>query len=220
MLGEQSDPGLAMVERRGRRRRDGTVYSVWRARWRDDTGAERSKTFDRAADARAWEAQVRVMKRGGALAEFDAGTETLAEFVEEWWLVYAGPNLERSTLRTYAQLWNGARPPRPSAAAAADATDDRAFPCRARGCGCWQRGDPQDNDDGPGRAAARGRVGARPVRCGEADAQAGQEVPSGGAGDPSVGHRGHARSAARRRPTARRHAACRACVRVAAAGGA
>src|SRR3954447_25397810 len=72
-----------MVERRERRRRDGTVYSVWRARWRDETGVERSKTFDRAADARAWEAKVRVMKRGGALAELDAGTETLAEFVED-----------------------------------------------------------------------------------------------------------------------------------------
>src|SRR3954471_744610 len=96
-----------MIERRERRRRDGTVYAVWRARWRDETGAERSKTFDRAADARAWGAKVRMMKRGGALAELDAGTEMLAEFVEEWWLVYAGPNLERSTLRTYAQLWNG-----------------------------------------------------------------------------------------------------------------
>jgi integrase len=92
-----------MIERR---RRDGTVYAVWRARWRDDTKAEPSKTFDRAADARAWEAKVRMMKRGGALAELDAGTETLAEFVEEWWLVYAGPNLERATLNTCAQLWN------------------------------------------------------------------------------------------------------------------
>src|SRR4051812_27805307 len=101
-----------MIERRERRRRDGTVYAVWRARWRDETGAERSKTFDRAADARAWEAKVRMMKRGGALAELDAGTETLAEFVEEWWLVYAGPNLERSTLRVYAQLWNGHALPR------------------------------------------------------------------------------------------------------------
>src|SRR3954464_13492316 len=96
-----------MIERRERRRRDGTVYAVWRVRWRDETGAERSKTFDRAADARAREAKVRVMKRGGALAELDAGTETLPEFVEEWWLVCAGPNLERSKLRTYAQLWNG-----------------------------------------------------------------------------------------------------------------
>src|SRR4051812_5191115 len=101
-----------MVERRERRRRDGTVYAVWRARWRDEQGVERSKTFDRAADARVWEAKIRTMKRSGALAELDAGTETLAEFVEEWWLVYAGPNLERSTLRTYATLWNGHALPR------------------------------------------------------------------------------------------------------------
>src|SRR4051794_40839494 len=101
-----------MVERRERRRRDGTVYAVWRARWRDEQGVERSKTFDRAADARVWEAKIRMMKRSGALAELDAGTETLAEFVEEWWLVYAGPNLERSTLRTYATLWNGHALPR------------------------------------------------------------------------------------------------------------
>jgi hypothetical protein len=32
--------------------------------------------------------------------------------VEEWWEVYAGPNLERSTLRVYAQLWNGPAAPR------------------------------------------------------------------------------------------------------------
>src|SRR3954464_11897748 len=101
-----------MVERRERRRRDGTVYPVWRARWRDEQGVERSKTFDRAADARVCEAKIRTMKRSGALAELDAGTETLAEFVEEWWLVYAGPNPQRSTLRTYATLWNGHALPR------------------------------------------------------------------------------------------------------------
>src|SRR3954449_7009933 len=101
-----------MIERRERRRRDGTVYAVWRTRWRDEAGIERSITFDRAADARAWEAKIRMMKRRGALAELDAGTETLAEFVEEWWLIYAGPNLERSTLRTCAQMWNGHALPR------------------------------------------------------------------------------------------------------------
>ena len=84
-----------MVEKRERRRRDGTTYFVWRARWRDERGIERSKTFDRATDARAFEAKLRTLKRSGALADLDAGTETLAEFVEEWWLVYAGPNLER-----------------------------------------------------------------------------------------------------------------------------
>ena len=40
-----------MVEKRERRRRDGTTYAVWRVRWYDETSAERSKTFDRAADA-------------------------------------------------------------------------------------------------------------------------------------------------------------------------
>lgn len=101
-----------MIEKRERKRRDGSTYFVWRTRWRDETGAERSKTFDRAADARAFEAKLRLLKRTGALADVDAGTETLAEFVEEWWKVYAGPNLERATLRVYAQLWNGHALPR------------------------------------------------------------------------------------------------------------
>src|SRR5918999_559488 len=101
-----------MIEKRRRKRRDGSTYLVWRVRWRDETGAELSKTFDRAADARAFEAKIRTLKRTGALAEMDAGRETLAEFVEEWWNVYAGPNLERATLRVYAQLWNGHALPR------------------------------------------------------------------------------------------------------------
>src|SRR3954449_7505087 len=101
-----------MIQKRERQRRDGTTYAVWRARWRDETGVERSKTFNRLADARDFEGKVRTMKRSGVLADLDAGTETLAEFVEEWWLVYAGPNLERSTLRVYAQLWNGHALPR------------------------------------------------------------------------------------------------------------
>ncbi len=101
-----------MIDRRERRRRDGTTYAVWRVRWRDESGAERSKTFDRVGDARAYEAKLRLLKRTGALADIDAGRETLAEFVEEWWQVYAGPNLERSTLRAYAQFWNSHALPR------------------------------------------------------------------------------------------------------------
>jgi len=74
-------------------------------RW-EDAGRERSRTFDRLKDARAFEAKVRTLKRRDGLAELDAGTETLAEFAEEWWRVYARPNLERSRLKNYAQLWN------------------------------------------------------------------------------------------------------------------
>src|SRR3954464_10366602 len=101
-----------MVEKRERRRRDGSTYAVWRVRWYDETSAERSKTFDRASDAKAFEAKIRTLKRTGALADIDAGSETLAEFVEEWWTVYAGPNLERATLRAYASFWNGHALPR------------------------------------------------------------------------------------------------------------
>src|SRR5215208_4389884 len=101
-----------MIEKRERRRRDGTTYAVWRVRWYDETGAERSKTFDRVGDGRAFEAKLRLLKRTGALGDIDAGQETLAEFVEEWWQVYAGPNLERSTLRAYAHFWNSHALPR------------------------------------------------------------------------------------------------------------
>ena len=101
-----------MIQKRSRKRRDGTAYSVWKVRWRDERGVEHSKTFDRVGDARAFEGKLRTLKRTGALADLDAGTETLAEFVEEWWTVYAGPNLERATLRAYATLWNGHALPR------------------------------------------------------------------------------------------------------------
>ena len=85
-------------------RADGSISIVWRVRWHDETGAERNKTFDRVADARVFEAKVRTLKRMGDLAELDAGTETLAEFWEEWWRLHAEPNLERATLELYARM--------------------------------------------------------------------------------------------------------------------
>jgi hypothetical protein len=51
-----------MVERRERRRRDGTVYTVW-ANAARRTERRAQKTFDRAADARVWEAKIRTIKR-------------------------------------------------------------------------------------------------------------------------------------------------------------
>jgi integrase len=78
---------------------------VWRVRWYVG-GRERSRTFDRAADAQAFEAKVRTLKRADALAELDAGKETLAAFAEQWWELYARPNLSRNTLEVYARFWN------------------------------------------------------------------------------------------------------------------
>jgi hypothetical protein len=67
-----------MIEQRQRKRRDGRPYNVWRVRWYDSTGGERSRTFDRAADAQTFEAKVRTLKRADDLSQLDAGKETLA----------------------------------------------------------------------------------------------------------------------------------------------
>src|SRR3954447_5869567 len=95
-----------MIEKRQRKRRDGRPYNVWRVRWYDATGGERSRTFDRAADAQAFEAKVRTLKRADDLSQLDAGKETLAEFAAEWWELYAVGNLARNTLKGYAATWN------------------------------------------------------------------------------------------------------------------
>jgi integrase len=67
---------------------------------------ERSRSFDRFADARAFDAQVRTLKRTHGLEALDAGNETLAEFVGEWWELYAKPNLAPATRALYARMWN------------------------------------------------------------------------------------------------------------------
>jgi integrase len=78
---------------------------VWRVRWRDG-GRNRARSFDRKADATAFEAEVRRRKRVEDLASLDAGRETLHEFSEEWWQLHALPNLASSTLANYATLWD------------------------------------------------------------------------------------------------------------------
>ena len=95
-----------MIEKRERKRRDGRAYTVWRVRWYDPIGRERSRTFDRSTDAHAFEAKVRTLKRADDLAQLDAGKETLAEFAAEWWEQYAAGNLARNTLKGYASSWN------------------------------------------------------------------------------------------------------------------
>lgn len=84
-------------------RKDGSV--VWRVRWRQG-GRNRSKVLGRKRDAEAFDAELRRKKRTGELAALDAGKETLAEFGEEWWRLYAEPNLAATTLQVYAVLWD------------------------------------------------------------------------------------------------------------------
>lgn len=95
-----------MIEKRDRRPRSGRAYVVYRVRWHDADGVERNKTFRTERDAIAFEAKVVLAKRTGDLGQLDAGKETLADFAERWWELYAGPNLSRSTLTSYANHWN------------------------------------------------------------------------------------------------------------------
>lgn len=80
--------------------------AVWRVRWRDEQGRARSKVVGRKRDAEAFDAEVVRRKRTGDLDLLSGGRETLAEFAEEWWKVYAVPNLAARTLRSYAGLWD------------------------------------------------------------------------------------------------------------------
>lgn len=79
---------------------------VWRVRWRDDLGRERSKVLGRKGDAQAFDAEVTRSKRAGTLASLDAGRETLGEFVERWWALYAVAHLSDNTRLTYTCLWD------------------------------------------------------------------------------------------------------------------
>ncbi len=77
---------------------------VWRVRWRDESGRNRSKVLGHKRDAQAFDAEVRRLKRTRQLGQVDAGKQTLAQFAQEWWRIYALPNLAPSTLKTYATL--------------------------------------------------------------------------------------------------------------------
>src|SRR6059058_442073 len=79
---------------------------VWRVRWRDELGRNRAKVLGRKRDAEAFDAEVRRLKRTRGLGQLDAGKQTLAELGEDWWTLHAEPNLARSTLQTYATMWD------------------------------------------------------------------------------------------------------------------
>src|SRR3954463_8510711 len=79
---------------------------VWRVRWRDAAGRAHSKVVGRKRDAEAFEAEIVRRKRTGEIDLFGAGKQALAEFGEEWWRLYAVPNLAMRTRRSYAGLWD------------------------------------------------------------------------------------------------------------------
>jgi len=53
--------------------------AVWRVRWRDELGRNRSKVLGGKRDAEAFDAEVRRLKRTRDLGQLDAGKQTLAD---------------------------------------------------------------------------------------------------------------------------------------------
>jgi integrase len=102
-------------------RKDGVV--VWRVRWRQG-GRNRSKVLGRKRDAEAFDAELVRKKGTGELAQLDAGKEPLADFGEEWWRLYGEPNLAKSTLNSYASMWDAHVLPRLGSVALRELTPD------------------------------------------------------------------------------------------------
>jgi integrase len=73
----------------------------WAVRWREGS-RNRQRSFDRRADAVAYEAQQRRLRQFRGAAEIAAENVTIDQFAVEWWESYAEPNLSASTRALYA----------------------------------------------------------------------------------------------------------------------
>lgn len=82
----------------------GKAKTAWRVKWEDSTGWQ-SKTFDRKADADAFDADIGRRRRLGTLAQLDAGTETLDSYMTETWVPTFAALVAPKTRRTYAGFY-------------------------------------------------------------------------------------------------------------------
>ena len=86
--------------------RNGSV--VWRVRWREGGRGSRSRTrtFDRKADAVAFEDELRRRRRLGELGLLPGSQETLDEYVCQTWAQTHAVTLAPKTARDYAGLYD------------------------------------------------------------------------------------------------------------------
>jgi integrase len=91
-----------MIERRVRR--NGEV--VWRVRWRDHAGRNRSREVGTKREAQAFDEEIRRRRRTGELALMDAGRETLDEFVTGTWVRSHAAHLAPRTRQVYTSTYD------------------------------------------------------------------------------------------------------------------
>lgn len=90
-----------MIERRVRN--NGEV--VWRVRWRDHLGRNRSREVGGKREAQAFDDEMRRRRRTGARS-VDAGRETLDEFVTGTWLRSYAAHLAPRTRQVYTSTYD------------------------------------------------------------------------------------------------------------------
>lgn len=88
------------------RRQLGSGEVVWRVRWRDSRGQNRSRVLGRKRDAEAFDAEIRRRTRMGELAALDGGRETLDDFVAGTWSRAHAAHLRPRTRQTYASTYD------------------------------------------------------------------------------------------------------------------
>lgn len=93
------------VQKRPTKRADGTTQVAWRVRWQEGH-RWRSRTFDRKRDALVLDAELRRRRRLGALADLDAGSETLDAYVADVWVPTFSAQLAPKTRATYSAVYD------------------------------------------------------------------------------------------------------------------
>jgi integrase len=80
--------------------------TVWRVRWRDSQGRNRSRVLGRKSDAEAFGAEITRRKRTGELAAMEGGRETLDDYVAGAWSRAYAAHLRSRTRQNYASSYD------------------------------------------------------------------------------------------------------------------
>jgi integrase len=80
----------------------------WRVRWREGGRGshQRSRTFDRKADAVTFEAELRRRRQAGGVIRVDVGRETLEAYMAETWIAAHTSHLSPKTRGHYTYLYD------------------------------------------------------------------------------------------------------------------
>jgi hypothetical protein len=99
-----TDQGVELVSLEQLKRKNGEI--LWRVRWRDARGRNRSRVLGRKRDAEAFDVEIKRRKRTGYLEVLDAGRETLDEYVAGTWSSAHAAHLRPRTRQTYASTYD------------------------------------------------------------------------------------------------------------------